>query len=132
MSKETKRIVYRAPRAIDVAMMVAAITADHMALDKRVTAAKGDRSVEKIGDARLTERATASRAEWARRERWRGPPRGLAPCVDPSAAARCARGPPSEAPRAHAVHLPLGDTAKDRWVTPVRSDQSKAEGNSIH
>ena len=68
MSKEPKRVMYRAPRAIDVAMMEAAIT-DHMALDKRVTAAKEDRSVAKIGGARQTERATASRAEWARRER---------------------------------------------------------------
>lgn len=124
--------MYRAPRAIDVAMMVAAITEDHMALDKRVTAAKGDRSVAKIGDARQTEKATASRAEWARRERWCGARPARAPCADPSEAAQCARGPHSEAHHALVVHLPLGVTPKDRSVTPVRSDLSRAEGNSIH
>lgn len=123
--------MYRAPRAIDVVMMEAAIT-DHMALAKRVTAAKGDRSVAKIGDVHQTEKATASRAEWARRERWQGPRRARALCADPSAVVPCARGRPSEAHRALAVHLPQGDTRKDRSVTPVRSDLSRAEGNSIH
>lgn len=123
--------MYRDHRVIDVAMMEAAIT-DHMALGKRVTAARGDRSVARIGDARRIEIATASRAEWDRRERWPGPRRGRVLFADLSAAAPCARGPLSEAHRALAVHLPLGDTPKDRSGTPVRSDLSKAEGNSMH
>lgn len=112
-------------------MMEVAITVDLMALDKKVTAAKGDRLVAKIADARQTEKATASRAEWARRER-HGPRRGHAPCAGPSADALCAHGRPSEAHRVLAVLLPLGDTPKERSVTPVRSDLSRAEGNSIY
>lgn len=132
VSKEPKRVVYRAPRAIDVVMTVAAITVDHTAVGKRVTAAKGDRSLEKIADGHRIERATASRAAWARRERWCGRPRGRGPCAAPSAAAPCAHAPLSGARRARADPLPLGATPTARSPTPAPSDRSGPEGNTIN
>lgn len=124
--------MYRAPRVIDVAMMAAVTMADHTAVDKRVTAARGDRLVGKTEDARRLEKATASRVAWVRHESRRGRPCGRAPRAGRSGAARYAHVPRTAEPLVRAVLLPLGDSAKDRLVTLVHSELSKGEGNSIN
>lgn len=131
MIEEPNRVMYRAPRAIDVAMTAAATMEARMAVDKRVTAARGDLSAATTEDGLRTEKPTASPAAWARPES-----RLERVCVRErlgarSEAARYALAPLTVARRARADHFPLGDSAIARSVTPVRSDRSRGEGNSI-
>lgn len=122
--------MYRAPRAIDVAMMAAATMAGRTAVGKRAIAAREGRSVGKTEDAPQTEMVTASRAAWARPVSPRACRCGRERLAGPSEAGRSVRAPPTAAPRALAAPLPLGASVNARSVTPAHSELSRAEGNS--
>lgn len=130
--EEQKRVMYRGLRAIDVAMMAAGTMAGRMAVDKTVTAAREDRSAVRTEDGPRTEKATANRAAWARRESRRAPRCGRARRAARSAAAPCVLALHSAEPLARVVHFHQGDSVKDRSVTRAVSEQSRGEGNSIN
>lgn len=67
MMQEPKRVMYRGRRAIDVAMMAAATMAARMAVDKIITAARGDLLAATTEGGLLIEKVTASLAVWDRR-----------------------------------------------------------------
>lgn len=129
MIEEPKRVMSRARRAIDVAMMAAGTMADLTAVDKTVIAAREGRSAARREGGRRPETGTASRAAWARRASWRAWACGPAHRAARSAAACCARAPPTAARCALAAPLPLGASANARSVTPAHSNLSRAEGN---
>lgn len=131
MIEEPNRVMYRGPRAIDVAMTAAATMEVRMAVDKRVTAARGDLSAATTEEGPRTEKPTASRAAWARHESRPERVCARARLGARSEAARYALAPLTVARRALADHFPLDDSSIDRSVTPVRSDLSRVEGNSI-
>lgn len=118
-------------QVIDEATMVA-ITADHTPLDKRVTAASGDRLEARREGGRLPAILTARR-QWGRRARCArvAPPLARAPRAALSAAARCARGPLSAARRVLEPPSLLDDSLTDHWDTPAPTSLSRGEGNFI-
>lgn len=121
--------MYRVRRAIDVATMAAVTTGARTAVDKIVTAARDDRTAERIGDGPRAATATlrASLA-WARRARRRGRWAARARRDARSAGARCARAAHSAAPRARVASTPQGGTKTDRSHTPEHTNLSR-EGN---
>lgn len=114
--------MYRAPQAIDVAMMAAATMADRTAVGKRAIAAREGRSAGTIEDAPQTEMVTASRAEWARHVSPHVCQCGRERLAGRSAAEHFARAPATAVRRAFVAPLSLGASANARSDTPAHSE----------